>query len=673
MKKRAAAVLALLCVNSASAAAVEAAARETYVVKETGSYFGGAVGESPMAIDRDTVWTFSPEGSSTDQCANNNSYACYRAQIGNLEVSEGKKLTFELKGNALGTTDWPYSLAVSVDCEGEGCRPFNLVMTGGAMAHLGPQNEWERAVNLTGELLSEVDFDVYKNVRDMLVISRPLLLDAQSRIALGQGADAAQNDAQLFVGKGGALMVDTLALREAGADAVIEAQGGNVSINFEPGAYLLLGDPFSGEEADRDAMVQADAVLPLLLKGDATVTGLDSLIVQGLMNGELYEGGFSRGEDGSIQLLQKPWAGVGAFSQVADAISKMVTNGTASAALTSFFAQHSGSEEFSHQLIYQTLMGKALGTTTAMDSLMAEGSLQTVRSVLSPELSLPVSVDILRRERSGEFTTFDLSVRDYRNGEWTRESEGIALGIDGRYRSWLAGARLSYEDTDVSYRADDLLQHGAGVKAESTVLAVTLYAGKRYDWGSITGEVAWAGGEDKVSQNSAGTIWVGSDRIERRAVSVGTTGTWVPEAWGGWQPAFSLGLHGIAFLKTDYDIQGNGETLWRAEEDERFVAALTAGAHLSRIWRFEKEDSLRLDLRAGLRARAGDLDIRQTVSAGDARSSLETDDLSAGEAYAGLDVRAKWKGSVFGIGAYASAGENGDTGTELRANCVFEF
>ena len=515
--------------------------------------------------------------------------------------------------------------------------------------------------------------------KDTLLLERPLSLTTGHRIAVG-ATDAdktAAGNYNLLIGSNGALVID-LALTRDGPVPIVAGEG--TRLYFAKNSSVLVED-FQGSQYLRSNTSTFPASIShtlISLAENAEVIGLENLTVVVLSGSVPTEYWLMQDGDGNWRTGGVVWEAEGRLAPIVNALAQKVFTGQSSEPLRMYFRANPTSEGFANRVLHSTLMPKSLGTTESMSSMMLEGARHAVRSATASEWSNPVSVDILTLKRRGRFVTAGPSYDTYTNGRWERDADGIALSADLRYGDFFGGLRAAYEDADVELSGQELVMQ-SNTTAESTVLSVAAWVGGMTNWGYWTADAAFAGAEDKLREVVPGsladyTLWVGSERIRRRAYSLGGTAVMLPWPESVWTPSLTGGLSAQYFTDTDYSVDGNGVALWQVKEDKRLIWTTTVSMGVSRRWADEEgKNTVRLSLEAGVRARFGDLDVEQELQVGSVSDRVTTDDLSRGEAFLSADLTGRWKGSVFGIRASGMTGP--DDGRAYRADfhVTYEF
>ena len=509
----------------------------------------------------------------------------------------------------------------------------------------------------------------------VMIFQETLNLKNTDHIVVGSSLDTArEKNANLLVGQKGVLMIDQANLDLSGA--LIEAEKGS-KIEFETGSAVIVGQAVGDDVSVSNVETAGTAGLEFVRPG-ADIVGLEKVIYVNTITGE--EGSFKKNAEGGLTIVAGAWAADGVLAAPVNALYQQNRDGEASAGVKRFYEIFPVSDWAESMTIRNILLAKSLGTTSAMSDAAADGARFAQTAFLRNPDTIPVNVEILGGRSEG-------TADDAENGtnKFERETEGVALSLRGVHDDWLWGARVLYEDANIDVSSEFINQKA--VDAESTLLSGSFYIGKRFDVATLIADMTVTGAEDRVDFFQAGNVKIGADAISRRSVSLGVTGLWQPSAdWGGWKPTLKAGLQVTDYLKTDYDMALDGERLWEVEEKNRLVATADVGLDLERSWhRYtrvpgEKEDEWRtrddwltLGVSGGLRARAGDIETQQVVTAAGASATMKTDDLGQWEAYAGLGLDASWKDALFGVSAEGVWGPDDREACRMRVKVVWEY
>ena len=231
--------------------------------------------------------------------------------------------------------------------------------------------------------------------------------------------------------------------------------------------------------------------------------------------------------------------------------------------------------------------------------------------------------------------------------------------------------RIAYDDADVKLENRTFRMNNM-IEASSTILTASAYAGTKYDWGYLTGHLSYAGAEDKTRILGMSETVVGAEEISRRALSLGVASTFVKE--GEWLDAgLTVGGYMTYYLPVDYTVASNGQDAWQLKESKRLVWTGHVGADVSKLWHPTPKSFLKVNLEGGVRMRAGDTDVTQTMSMGGVESSETTEDLARGEAYASLRFDGKLRDGRFGAGVTQAMGPDGVKHTSAEFHVTFDL
>lgn len=509
----------------------------------------------------------------------------------------------------------------------------------------------------------------------LMIFQETLKLKNNDRFVVGSTLDVARDkNANLLVGEKGVLLIDMGNLHLSGA--LIEADKGT-KIEFEKGSAIIIGTALDNAVSVTEAGTESKAGLEFVSPG-SNVVGLDKVIYVNTLTHE--EGRFVQNAEGGFTIVSGAWAADGVLAAPVNALYQQVRDGYASVGAKRFFEIYPVSDWAETTMIRQTLLAKSLGTTLAMSDASSEGARFAQKAFLKNPDTIPVNVEILGGRSEG-------TADDAENGvnRFERDTEGLALSLRGVYNDWLWGARVLYEDANIDVESEFI--NKKAVDAESTLLSGSFYIGKQLKNTTLIADMTVTGAEDQVDFFQTGHVKIGADEISRQSVSLGMTGLYRPRnELVGWTPTVKLGLQITDYLKSDYSMALDGENLWEVEEKNRLVATADAGIDLERTWhRYtrvagEKEgdwrtrdDWLTVGLSGGFRARAGDIEMEQIVSAAGASATMKTEDLGHWEAYAGLAFDASWKDALFGASAEGVWGADEQEACRMRVKVVWEF
>lgn len=583
---------------------------------------------------------------------------------------------------------WRYGAGVTMftkDDQGDD-RRVNVTLNGGSIAYLfnrtpnlseeydelirETQNA-DEAIGFHTRILSEVNR--FKNnviyVKGRLEVKNDAYI-----VADGNLEDAQKNGWNLYLGADASLLFDGMKNQESN-----ETVGG---IDIEEGAkaffakgstmVMLHPQPEGGSDDNHDGIKVRkldDGQHFIEAAPGSTIEGLENCVTMVFKNGQVYEVGFQKVE-GGWKTSEKVWTVQGYFAPSVSAMFNQISNGTAPSVLESYYKQWIVLDDFAQHVTTLNFMQKQLGTTTAMDRQVMDGALNGIHATRRYETLLPVDVEFLKGQSEGEAVGLDISNNLVGLG-YERESDGFAISVNGRYLNHYAGMRISYDDADVKLENRTFRMNNM-IEASSTILTASAYAGTKYDWGYLIGHLSYAGAEDKTRILGMSETVVGAEEISRRTLSLGIASTFVKE--GEWLDAgLIVGGYMTYFLPVDYTVAINGQGVWQLKESKRLVWTGHIGADVSKLWHPTPKSFLKVNLEGGVRMRAGDTDVTQTMSMGGVESSETTEDLARGEAYASLRFDGKLRDGRFGAGVTQAMGPDGVKHTSAEFHVTFDL
>lgn len=641
----------------------------------------GFVGDSLGVLDLKGAVAYDPSWV-------DNNWARNVLYVTNLSTEAPNALTIRVHGvKAPNESIWQHGVGVAMytkDDDGMD-RHVNLELNGGATAFLiNPRQAFsDEAQDLTQRiqlaypaLNQGLNFmnDLGRAKVNALYVDGRLNVHNDTSIVLGADLVWAQKEGwNLYMGTNSVLIFDgTQNLDTEASVGGITLEDG-AKAHFEKGAGILIMHPTK----DLDPDIGDFVLVRETPTGDrfieaaegATIEGLENCVTVVFKDNQVFEVGFTL-TDGGWVMNEKVWKPSGFFAASLGAMYSQIDNGTAPTVLSDYYKKWVLLDDFAQHVATVSFLQKQLGTTTAMDRQVMDGALNGIHATRRYETLLPVDVEFLKSQSEGEAGGLDVS-NDLVGLGYERESDGFAISVNGRYLNHYAGVRVAYDDADVKLE-NRTFRKGSHIEATSTILTASAYAGTKYDWGYLTGHLSYAGAEDKTRVLGGFESVVGAEEISRRALSLGVASTFVKE--GEWLDAgLTVGGYMTYFLPVDYTVAINGQDAWQLKESKRLVWTGHVGADVSKLWHPTPKSFLKVNLEGGVRMRAGDTDVTQTMSMGGVESSETTEDLARGEAYASLRFDGKLRDGRFGAGVTQAMGPDGVKHTSAEFHVTFDL
>lgn len=515
------------------------------------------------------------------------------------------------------------------------------------------------ALNIANTILDEVN----RPKTSFLYVTDGLYIQKDTFIAVGGTlAEAQKNGWNLYMGADSALLFDGLQKQEV--DGIHVEDG--ASAYFEQGSVIVIMNPLT-ELTAKNTTLNPDTFIEA--GPNAKIEGLENCSTFVFKNEQVFEVSFTK-VDGGWQMSEKIWKPTGYFAESINELFKELSAGTAPSSLQNYYKQWILLDDFAQHAATLNLMQKALGTTTEMDR-QTQRLIQTgVHAARRYETMLPLDVEILTSRSEGQ--AIGLNVSNELDGlKYERESDGIAVGLNGRYLNRFVGMRVAYDDADVT-NDNQNFRKGEMIEGTSTILTTSFYAGQRYDWGYLTGHLSYAAANDKTRILGISDEVIGAEKIQRQSVSVGMMSTFVRE--GEWvDTGLTAGGYMTYFLPVRYGMGINSQEVWKLEEEKRLVWTGYLGADVSGLWHPTPKSYIKLNFDTGLRLRIGDTEVKQTMTVGGVSSSVTTDDLARGEAYASLLLSGKLADGRFGAGVTQALGPDGVKHVSAEFHVTFDF
>lgn len=583
---------------------------------------------------------------------------------------------------------WRYGAGVTMFTKNDqgDDRRVNVTLNGGSIAYLfnrtpnlseeydelirETQNA-DEAIGFHTRILSEVNR--FKN--NVIYVKGRLEVKNDAYIVADGNLEDAQKDGwNLYLGADASLLFDGMKNQESNETVGgIDIEEGAKAFFAKGSTMVILHPQPEGGSDDNHGGIKVrkldDGQHFIEAAPGSTIEGLENCVTMVFKNGQVYEVGFQKVE-GGWKTSEKVWTVQGYFAPSVSAMFNQISNGTAPSVLESYYKQWIVLDDFAQHVTTLNFMQKQLGTTTAMDRQVMDGALNGIHATRRYETLLPVDVEFLKGQSEGEAVGLDISNNLVGLG-YERESDGFAISVNGRYLNHYAGMRIAYDDADVKLENRTFRMNNM-IEASSTILTASAYAGTKYDWGYLTGHLSYAGAEDKTRILGMSETVVGAEEISRRALSLGVASTFVKE--GEWLDAgLTVGGYMTYFLPVDYTVAINGQDAWQLKESKRLVWTGHVGADVSKLWHPTPKSFLKVNLEGGVRMRAGDTDVTQTMSMGGVESSETTEDLARGEAYASLRFDGKLRDGRFGAGVTQAMGPDGVKHTSAEFHVTFDL
>ncbi len=320
-------------------------------------------------------------------------------------------------------------------------------------------------------------------------------------------------------------------------------------------------------------------------------------------------------------------------------------------ALRKEFLRRQSPSEFGKTINWMTELMVGAGTSTEMIRTAENVVELTSRAAVAFEDDQAVRVSARTGSSRGRFKSVDGSTGGF--AEWSRDVTGLDLEVHLRHLTRFGGLVVSYADADVGSSFDVF-----DVSQESNIASLAVYYGESSDRFAVTSYGMFSGANDKVRVISTGDMLTTGDP-SRRAMTAGVAGSFYPD-WGGYKDVNFTGAVSLTnYLKSTYGIAFDGERVMDVEEESRWVGTLQLQAGWHRLFRPASSSWIKADVTLGGRVRAGDLEVRQTVSAGGASSSVGHDDLTRGEIFGDAALKVRLRDSVAGLHVGGSTGPDG--------------
>lgn len=497
---------------------------------------------------------------------------------------------------------------------------------------------------------------VGRNPQDVLVIAGHL--NVTSDVKMSFGADGSEEtDVNFHVGPSAGIVINKswfLGLAE-GYGAIRFGEGTRAV--FEKGAVFIITDgmddlrePDEFEADDEAQEVPVEERLVFKAVAGSEVTGVEHLEGFLTKDGQVCSMKFEQTEDG-WRVVEREWRYEGPLEEVVNALGVEAMKADAPKALRKEFLRRQSPSEFGKTINWMTELMVGAGTSTEMIRTAENVVELTSRAAVAFEDDQAVRVSARTGSSRGRFKSVDGSTGGF--AEWSRDVTGLDLEVHLRHLTRFGGLVVSYADADVGSSFDVF-----DVSQESNIASLAVYYGESSDRFAVTGYGMFSGANDKVRVISTGDMLTTGDP-SRRAMAAGVAGSFYPD-WGGYKDVNFTGAVSLTnYLKSTYGIAFDGERVMDVEEESRWVGTLQLQAGWHRLFRPASSSWIKADVTLGGRVRAGDLEVRQTVSAGGASSSVGHDDLTRGEIFGDAALKVRLRDSVAGLHVGGSTGPDG--------------
>ena len=497
---------------------------------------------------------------------------------------------------------------------------------------------------------------VGRNPQDVLVIAGHL--NVTSDVKMSFGADGSEEtDVNFHVGPSAGIVINkswVLGLAE-GYGAIRFGEGTRAV--FEKGAVFIITDgmddlrePDEFEADDEAQEGPVDERLVFEAAEGSVVTGVEHLEGFLTKDGQVCSMTFEQTE-GGWRVVEREWRYEGPLEEVVNALGVEAMKADAPKALRKEFLRRQSPSEFGKTINWMTELMVGAGTSTEMIRTAENVVELTSRAAVAFEDDQAVRVSARTGSSRGRFKSVDGSTGGF--AEWSRDVTGLDLEVHLRHLTRFGGLVVSYADADVGSSFDVF-----DVSQESNIASLAVYYGESSDRFAVTGYGMFSGANDKVRVISTGDMLTTGDP-SRRAMTAGVAGSFYPD-WGGYKDVNFTGAVSLTnYLKSTYEIAFDGERVMDVEEESRWVGTLQLQAGWHRLFRPASSSWIKADVTLGGRVRAGDLEVRQTVSAGGASSSVGHDDLTRGEIFGDAALKVRLRDSVAGLHVGGSTGPDG--------------
>lgn len=497
---------------------------------------------------------------------------------------------------------------------------------------------------------------VGRNPQDVLVIAGHL--NVTSDVKMSFGADGSEEtDVNFHVGPSAGIVINKSWFQGLAEGYGAIRFGEGTRAVFEKGAVFIITDgmddlrePDEFEADDEAQEGPVDERLVFEAAEGSVVTGVEHLEGFLTKDGQVCSMTFEQTE-GGWRVVEREWRYEGPLEEVVNALGVEAMKVDAPKALRKEFLRRQSPSEFGKTINWMTELMVGAGTSTEMIRTAENVVELTSRAAVAFEDDQAVRVSARTGSSRGRFKSVDGSTGGF--AEWSRDVTGLDLEVHLRHLTRFGGLVVSYADADVGSSFDVF-----DVSQESNIASLAVYYGESSDRFAVTGYGMFSGANDKVRVISTGDMLTTGDP-SRRAMTAGVAGSFYPD-WGGYKDVNFTGAVSLTnYLKLTYGIAFDGERVMDVEEESRWVGTLQLQAGWHRLFRPASSSWIKADVTLGGRVRAGDLEVRQTVSAGGASSSVGHDDLTRGEIFGDAALKVRLRDSVAGLHVGGSTGPDG--------------
>lgn len=497
---------------------------------------------------------------------------------------------------------------------------------------------------------------VDRNPQDVLVIAGHLHVTPDVKMSFGaEGSE--KTNANFHLGPSAGVVINKSWFIGLAEDEGAITFGMGTKAVFEKGAVFIITDgmddlrePEEFEADDEAQEVPVEERLVFKVVEGSEVTGVEHLEGFLTKDGQVCSMTFEQTE-GGWRVVEREWRYEGPLEEVVNALGVEAMKADAPKALRKEFLRRQSPSEFGKTINWMTELMVGAGTSTEMIRTAENVVELTSRAAVAFEDDQAVRVSARTGSSRGRFKSADGSTGGF--AEWSRDVTGLDLEVHLRHLNRFGGLVVSYADADVGSSFDVF-----DVSQESNIASLAVYYGESSNRFAVTGYGMFSGANDKVRVISTGDMLTTGDP-SRRALTAGVAGSFYPD-WGGYKDVNFTGAVSLTnYLKSTYGIAFDGERVMDVEEESRWVGTLQLQAGWHRLFRPASSSWIKADVTLGGRVRAGDLEVRQTVSAGGASSSVGHDDLTRGEIFGDAALKVRLRDSVAGLHVGGSTGPDG--------------